>query len=74
MRKQAECKALQATVETLNNENHSLRDELQRLSEACGKLTAKNDSMKDELTRSIGPEAVTKPDAQLESQTNEGDS
>ncbi|KAM0062937.1 putative transcription factor bZIP family [Helianthus debilis subsp. tardiflorus] len=74
MRKQAECEALQATVETLNNENHSLRDELQRLSEACGKLTAENDSIKDELTRSIGPEAVTKPDAQRESQTNEGDS
>ncbi|MFS7983479.1 putative transcription factor bZIP family [Helianthus anomalus] len=50
MRKQAECEALQATVETLNNENHSLRDELQRLSEACVKLTAENDSIKVSVT------------------------
>ncbi|KAI3761046.1 hypothetical protein L1987_51452 [Smallanthus sonchifolius] len=74
LRKQAECEELQARVETLNNENHSLRDELRRLSEECGKLTAENDSIKDELTKLFGPEAVSKLDAHLQSQTNEGDS
>ncbi|MFS8028715.1 putative transcription factor bZIP family [Helianthus anomalus] len=69
-----ECEELQARVETLNNENHSLRDELQRLSEECGKLTAENDSIKDELTRFFEPEAVSKLDAHLQSQTNEGES
>ncbi|KAM0019973.1 putative transcription factor bZIP family [Helianthus debilis subsp. tardiflorus] len=67
LRKQAECEELQARVETLNNENHSLRDELQRLYEECGKLTAENDSIKDELTRFFGPEAVSKLDAHLQS-------
>ncbi|XP_076889529.1 G-box-binding factor 1-like [Bidens hawaiensis] len=74
LRKQAECEELQARVETLNNENHSLRDELRRLSEECGKLTTENDSVKDELTRFIGFEAVSKLDAHLESQINEGES
>lgn len=74
LRKQAECEELQARVETLNNENHSLRNELQRLSEECGKLTSENNSIKDELTRLFGPEAVLKLDAHLQSQTNEGDS
>ncbi|KAF5782043.1 putative transcription factor bZIP family [Helianthus annuus] len=73
LRKQAECEGLQARVETLNNENHSLRDELQ-ISEECGKLTAENDSIKDELTRFFGPEAVSKLDAHLQSRTNEGES
>ncbi|KAK9066901.1 hypothetical protein SSX86_014225 [Deinandra increscens subsp. villosa] len=74
LRKQAECEELQARVETLNGENHSLRDELQKLSEECGKLTAENDSIKDELTRYFGPEAVSNLDAHLQSQTNEGES
>ncbi|KAK1433267.1 hypothetical protein QVD17_10176 [Tagetes erecta] len=74
LRKQAECEELQGRVETLNSENHSLRDELQRLSEECGKLSAENDSIKDELTRFFGPEAVSKLDAHLQSQANEGDS
>ncbi|MFS7973337.1 putative transcription factor bZIP family [Helianthus anomalus] len=74
LRKQAECEELQVRVETLNNENHSLRDELQRLSEECGKLTAENDSIKDELTRFFGPEAVSKLDAHLQSRTNEDES
>ncbi|XP_076960713.1 G-box-binding factor 1-like isoform X1 [Bidens hawaiensis] len=74
LRKQAECEELQARVETLNSENHSLKDELQRLSEECGKLTAENDSIKDELTRFFGPEAVSKLDAHLQSRTNEGES
>ncbi|KAD4888420.1 hypothetical protein R6Q59_034560 [Mikania micrantha] len=74
LRKQAECEELQARVDTLNNENLSLRDELQRLSEECGKLTAENDSIKDELTRFFGPEAISKLDAHLQSRTNEDDS
>ncbi|KAJ9562035.1 hypothetical protein OSB04_007195 [Centaurea solstitialis] len=70
----AECEELQARVEVLSNENHSLRDELQKLSEECGKLTSENNSIKDELTRLFGPEAVSRLDAQLQSQTDEGES
>ncbi|GAB4847109.1 G-box binding factor [Ancistrocladus abbreviatus] len=54
LRKQAECEELQRRVETLNNENRSLREELKRLSEECGKLTSENESMKEELTRVCG--------------------
>lgn len=74
LRKQAECEELQARVEALSNENHSLRDELRKLSEECGNLTSENNSIKDELTRYFGPEAVSKLDAQLQSQTREGES
>ncbi|XP_024982912.1 G-box-binding factor 1-like isoform X2 [Cynara cardunculus var. scolymus] len=74
LRKQAECEELQARVEVLSNENHSLRDELQKLSEECGKLTSENNSIKDELTRYFGPEVVSKLDAHLQSQTDEGKS
>nr|XP_043606088.1 G-box-binding factor 1 isoform X2 [Erigeron canadensis] len=62
LRKQAECEELQARVETLNNENHSLRDELRRLSEECEKLTSENNSIKDQLTRVCGPDAVSQLD------------
>ncbi|KAK6924318.1 hypothetical protein RJ641_010518 [Dillenia turbinata] len=58
LRKQAECEELQARVETLNNENRALRDELQMLSEECKKLTSENSSIKEELTRLCGPDAV----------------
>ncbi|KAH6797103.1 G-box binding factor 1 [Perilla frutescens var. hirtella] len=60
LRKQAECEELQHKVETLSNENRTLRDELQRLSEECEKLTSENSSIKEELTRLLGPDAVTK--------------
>ncbi|KAF3439048.1 hypothetical protein FNV43_RR17323 [Rhamnella rubrinervis] len=60
LRKQAECEELQARVESLNNENSSLRDELQKLSEECEKLTSENSSIKEELTRLCGPEVVEK--------------
>ncbi|KAI3462510.1 hypothetical protein Pfo_019173 [Paulownia fortunei] len=60
LRKQAECEELQHRVETLSNENHTLRDELQRLSEECEKLTSENNSIKDELTRLRGPDVVSK--------------
>lgn len=43
---QAECEELQARVERLATENSNLRDELQRLSEECEKLTAANISIK----------------------------
>ncbi|CAH1421436.1 unnamed protein product [Lactuca virosa] len=74
LRKQAECEELQARVEALSNENHSLSDELRRLSEECGNLTSENNSIKDELTRFFGPEAVSKLDTQLQTQTRKGDS
>ncbi|KAL4582567.1 hypothetical protein LXL04_007120 [Taraxacum kok-saghyz] len=67
LRKQAECEELQAKVEALSNENHSLRDELQRLSEECGNLTSENNSIMDELTKFFGPEVVSKLDEQLQS-------
>ncbi|KAL0332510.1 UNVERIFIED_CONTAM: G-box-binding factor 1 [Sesamum calycinum] len=60
LRKQAECEELQHRVETLGNENRTLRDELQRLSEECEKLTSENNSIKEELTRLCGPEAASK--------------
>jgi plant G-box-binding factor len=60
LRKQAECEELQARVETLSNDNRSLRDELQRLSEECEKLTSENTSYKEELTKVYGAEEVSK--------------
>ncbi|KAI3412353.1 uncharacterized protein J3R85_017481 [Psidium guajava] len=58
LRKQAECEELQGRVETLSNENRTLRDELHRLSEECEKLTSENSAIKEELTRLCGPDAV----------------
>ncbi|XP_010437315.1 PREDICTED: G-box-binding factor 1 [Camelina sativa] len=58
LRKQAECEQLQQRVESLSNENQSLRDELQRLSSECEKLKSENNSIQDELQRVLGPEAV----------------
>ncbi|GAV89550.1 bZIP_1 domain-containing protein/MFMR domain-containing protein [Cephalotus follicularis] len=79
LRKQAECEELQSRVETLNNDNRCLRDELQRLSEDCEKLTSENNSIKEELTRLCGPEAVAKfekgiPTSVLKSHADEGNS
>ncbi|XP_073149846.1 G-box-binding factor 1 [Henckelia pumila] len=59
LRKQAECEELQQRVETLSNENRTLRDELQRLSEECEKLTSENSVIKGELTSLCGPDAVS---------------
>ncbi|XP_043714205.1 G-box-binding factor 1-like isoform X3 [Telopea speciosissima] len=58
LRKQAECEELQSKVETLANENHTLKDELQRLAEECAKLTSENNSIMEELTRLYGPDAI----------------
>ncbi|KAI3934102.1 hypothetical protein MKX01_027137 [Papaver californicum] len=58
LRKQAECEELQARVETLNNENHSLSGELQRLSEECEKLATENKTLMEELNQLYGPDAV----------------
>lgn len=58
LRKQAECEELQVRVESLSNENHTLKDELQRLSEECEKLTSENSSIKEELTQLCGPDVV----------------
>ncbi|XP_057449414.1 G-box-binding factor 1 isoform X2 [Lotus japonicus] len=46
LRKQAECEELQKRVESLGNENQTLREELQRVSEECMKLTSENNSIK----------------------------
>ncbi|KAJ4966813.1 hypothetical protein NE237_018662 [Protea cynaroides] len=58
LRKQAECEELQSKVEALSNENHSLKDELQRLAKECAKLTAENNSIMEELACLHGPDAV----------------
>ncbi|KAJ4962988.1 hypothetical protein NE237_022927 [Protea cynaroides] len=58
LRKQAECEELQLKVETLSNENHTLKDELQRLAEQYAKLTSENSSIMEELTRLYGPDAI----------------
>jgi len=60
LRKQAECEELQERVDKLNNENRTLRDELQRLSAECEKLTSENNYIKEDLTRMCGPDAVSK--------------
>ncbi|XP_051117635.1 G-box-binding factor 1-like isoform X2 [Andrographis paniculata] len=76
LRKQAECEDLQRTVETLNNENHTLREELQRISEECQKLTSENHSIKDELIKLCGPDIVSKLESNsgtdIESRGDEG--
>ncbi|KAG9440933.1 hypothetical protein H6P81_021098 [Aristolochia fimbriata] len=59
LRKQAECEELAAKVDTLSNENRSLRDELQRLAEECEKLTSENSSIRDQLSRLYGHEAMS---------------
>lgn len=79
LRKQAECEELQARVETLNNDNRALREELQRLSEESEKLTSENNSIKEELTRLFGAEEVSKLDmdnntTHLQSRGDEGNS
>lgn len=43
---QAECEELQKSVQGLTNENHGLKDELQRLSQECEKLASENTSIK----------------------------
>ncbi|XP_047955565.1 G-box-binding factor 1-like isoform X2 [Salvia hispanica] len=59
LRKQAECEDLQHRVDLLNGENRGLTDELQRLSEECGKLVSENNSIKDELIKMFGADAVS---------------
>ncbi|KNA20976.1 hypothetical protein SOVF_047290 [Spinacia oleracea] len=58
LRKQAECEVLQKRVESLNNENSNLREELKRLSAECEKLTSENKSIKEELTQTCGPDSL----------------
>lgn len=59
LRKQAECDELQVTVETLNDENDSLRKELERLSAERQKLSNENSSLVGELTQLYGEDAVS---------------
>mmetsp|Transcript_36772 Transcript_36772/g.80108 ORF Transcript_36772/g.80108 Transcript_36772/m.80108 type:complete len:276 (-) Transcript_36772:443-1270(-) len=49
LRKQAECEDLSARVEKLNEENSSLREELQRLKDACTTLTNDKTDLEDHL-------------------------
>ncbi|KAI4325825.1 hypothetical protein MLD38_031188 [Melastoma candidum] len=58
LRKQVECEELQARVETLSNENRSLRDELKRLSEECEKLSSENSAIKGELMGAGGSDGM----------------
>ncbi|KAK7309277.1 hypothetical protein RJT34_05857 [Clitoria ternatea] len=57
-RKQAECEELQKWMESLGSQNQTLGEELQRISEECMKLASENNSIKEELDRLCGPEAV----------------
>ncbi|KAL6995656.1 hypothetical protein U1Q18_005790 [Sarracenia purpurea var. burkii] len=59
LRKQAECDELQCKVEKLNNENQTLRDELNRLAEECEKLTSENNSVMEDLSHTYGPDATS---------------
>lgn len=76
LRKQAECEELQRKVDTLNNENHTLRDELRKLSELCEKVTSENQSIKEELLRICGPEIESRLESNsgtdIESRGDEG--
>ncbi|KAK8710363.1 hypothetical protein V6N13_145689 [Hibiscus sabdariffa] len=54
LRKQAECEELQARVESLANENCTLRGELKKLSDECEKLVSENNSIKEELSKICG--------------------
>ncbi|XP_040999589.1 G-box-binding factor 1-like isoform X2 [Juglans microcarpa x Juglans regia] len=79
LRKQVECEELQARVEKLNNENRTLREELQRLSKECEKLTSENGSIMEELTSICGPDAIAKleqniPTSVLQSHGGDGNS
>lgn len=55
---QAECEELQKRVESLGSENQTLREELQRVSEECKKLTSENDSIKVISLTILLPEAL----------------
>ncbi|KAI3713628.1 hypothetical protein L1987_72211 [Smallanthus sonchifolius] len=58
LRKQVEFEELQASVETLTNENNLLRDELNRISGECEKLAYANFSLKGELSKHLGSEKL----------------
>ncbi|KAF7135198.1 hypothetical protein RHSIM_Rhsim08G0112800 [Rhododendron simsii] len=55
---EAECEELQERVDKLNNENCTLRDELQRLSAECEKLTSENNYIKSVFLRGLGVSAA----------------
>ncbi|XP_059638389.1 G-box-binding factor 1-like isoform X2 [Cornus florida] len=59
LRKLAECEELQVKVDKLNNENQTMRDEMQRLAEECEKLTSDNNSIMEELAQLYGPDAIS---------------
>ncbi|CAN7061926.1 unnamed protein product [Brassica rapa subsp. trilocularis] len=49
LRKQAECDELAQRAEVLNEENASLREEINKLRSQCEELTSENTSLKDQL-------------------------
>lgn len=49
LRKQAECDELAQRAELLNEENATLRAEINRLKSQCDELTSENTSLKDQL-------------------------
>ncbi|KAH7438947.1 hypothetical protein KP509_04G038200 [Ceratopteris richardii] len=49
LRKQAECEELASKVQILTSENTSLRDELNRMTEECKRLSAENSSLLEQL-------------------------
>ncbi|KAI3812690.1 hypothetical protein L1987_17402 [Smallanthus sonchifolius] len=67
-----ELEELQASVETLTNENNLLRDELKRISGECEKLASENVSLKGELSNHNGPEKLPGDDDYHLSLANEG--
>eukprot|EP00262_Sarcandra_glabra_P007078 TRINITY_DN1964_c1_g1_i1.p1 TRINITY_DN1964_c1_g1~~TRINITY_DN1964_c1_g1_i1.p1 ORF type:complete len:410 (-),score=81.17 TRINITY_DN1964_c1_g1_i1:335-1564(-) len=56
LRKQAECDELAQRVETLKEENSSLREELDRMREECEKLASENTSLSERLQKHQGEE------------------
>ncbi|XP_031498786.1 bZIP transcription factor 16-like [Nymphaea colorata] len=54
LRKQAECEELARRVETLKDENGSLRSELRQLREECEKLKSENDHLTERLQKMVG--------------------
>ncbi|CAN6832634.1 unnamed protein product, partial [Brassica oleracea] len=58
LRKQAECDELAQRAELLNEENASLRAEINRLKSQCDELTSENTSLKDQLLSFPSLEAI----------------
>ncbi|XP_058108403.1 bZIP transcription factor 1-B-like isoform X2 [Magnolia sinica] len=58
LRKQAECEELAQRVDTLKDENNSLREELEHMRGECEKLAAENASLTERLKKHKGEEST----------------